>query len=206
MSRGKRDLARFLFLEFLDPEINTLLSSLRRTFDDRESNTGIHITIRGPYYEAIRGEDIRKYEKILCREPILIHGIDMFRNPDEVVVFIRVHSVALSEVWWKPDFPKERYGFNPHISLFKSKNVELALAVLNFLKKEELKLISHKFRLIPFSSRQMELFPYSAVPKKPSFSELANRRLVRPDILRRAAGVVEGYREECVEHALTHAT
>ena len=146
MSRDKRGPARFLFLEVLDPEINALLSSLRRTFDDRESSSGIHITIRGPYYEEIRGKDIKKYEQIIRRDPILIHGIDMFRNPDEIVVFIRVHSVALSEVWWKPDFPKERYGFNPHISLFKSENVELALAVLNFLKKEELKLISHNFR------------------------------------------------------------
>ena len=206
MNKGRIGPPRFLFLEFLDAEINTLLTSLRRTFADGETNSGIHITVRGPYYDEISGTDIVKFERIVKRDPILIHGIDIFENPGENIVYIRVHSNALKEIWWKPDFPKEKFGFNPHISLSKSSDLRFALTVSEFLKKEEIKLVCHDFRLVPFSSRQLELFPFESVPEKPHFDELSKRRLVKPDVLQRATRVVEEYRRKVFDINVVHAT
>ena len=206
MNTRKRSTYRFLFLEFLDPEINTFLLGLQHAFSGRETSSGIHITVRGPYYDEIPGKDIEKYESIVRRDPILIHGIDMFQNARENVVFIRVHSDALEEIWWKPDFPKQKYGFHPHISLYKTSDIQLATLVLRFLKNEEIQLICHDFRLVPFSSKQMELFPFDAIPQKGNFSELLSRRRVRPGVLQRAARVVDDYRRKCVDSEFVHVT
>ena len=206
MNTEKKGLRRFLFLEFLDPEINALLTCLQRAFGDNENNTGIHITVRGPYYSSISGKHIEKFERIVQRDPILIHGIGMFRNPEKNVVFIRVHSDALKNIWWKPDYPRSQYGFNPHISLYRTSDVDLASVIVNFLDKEGIKLICHDFRLVMFSSKQGELFPFRTVPTMRSFPELSNRLLVRSDIVQRAAKLMEEYRRSRVDDSMVAAT
>ena len=187
----------FIFLEFLDSEINALLSGLRHEFGNSETETDIHITVRGPYYKRISKKDITKYERIICDDPILIHGVDIFRNRTENIVYIRVHSNSLKKIWWKPDFPINEFGFNPHISLHRTPDVEFAKTILDFLKKENMKLICHEFRLIPFASKQGDFFPFDSISHDRNFWTLSNRGLVRPDILHRAANIVKDYRKRC---------
>ena len=195
MSSQSKNPPNFIFLEFLDPEINTLLSGLKHEFGNSETGNDIHITVRGPYYRRIPREDIAKYERIVRDDPILIHGVDMFQNHGESVVCIRVCSDSLKKIWWKPDFPVEKFGFNPHISLHRTSDVKFAKIILDFLKKEDLKLICHEFHLVPFASKQKDFFPIKSTPRDSCFRELSNRGLVHPDILHRAANVVEEYRK-----------
>ena len=184
----------YLFLELLDPAINDLLFRLRREFTEGTINSSIHITIRGPYRKRIAPETFEKCEQKLNNEPILIYGIGMFENPDEYVVYIRVSGGRLSEVCWKPDFPKKIYGCNPHISLYKGTDKELAEKVLDFLDKEPLKLICKNYRLTHYTPKQSELFPVESMkfedyPMKPS-----NDYLVNSDIVERAAELVQSHR------------
>ena len=195
-----------MFLEFIDPEVNALLSGLQRVFGKPKKTSNIHITVRGPYSAELSENEIERFNNIVREDPILIHGIGMFRNSEENVVFIRVTSNALKKIWWKPDFPKKQFGFNPHISLHKTTNLEYAEVISNFLSEEDIKLICHRFRLVNYFSRQGELFPSNPTPRSDDFRELANRQLIRPDILLRASRVVEAYRRKFVDNELAHST
>ena len=176
-----------------------------REFGNSKAESSIHITVRGPYSRRISEKDIAKFERIVRGDTILIHGIDVFRNQTENVVYIRVRSDSLEKIWWKPDFPVEKFGFNPHISLHKTPDMEFVNTITDFLKNEDIKLICHDFRLVPFSSKQGDFFPLDPAPRDLYFRELSNRRLVRPDILYRAANVVEKYRRKCANNDIVHA-
>ena len=184
----------FLFLELLDPVINDLLFRLRHEFTEGSLNSNIHVTIRGPYRKKITPETITKCGQLLDCEPILIHGIDMFENPDAYVVYIKVSGNRLREVCWKPEFPKKTYGCNPHISLYRGTDKELAEKVLDFLHKEPLKLICRDFKLTPYTSKQLALFPPKNTPFERYLLQPSNDYLVKPDIVQRAANLVHSHR------------
>ena len=184
----------FLFLELLDPVINGLLFRLRSELTEGSYSSNIHVTIRGPYTNKITPKVINKFGQVLNCEPILIHGIDMFENPDEYVVYIKVTGDRLTEVCWKPDYPKSIYGSNPHITLYRGTDKELAEKVLKFLKKEPLKLVCKNYRLTPYTSKQPELFPSEIKPFEPFLLQPSNNYLVNPDIVERAAELVHSHR------------
>lgn len=188
---------KFLFLEFLDPAINGLLLGLRREFTSETLHSGIHVTVRGPYKSAIRESVIRRFQNLLEAEPILIHGIGMFSNPGEYVVYIRVSSNRLRSIWWKPDYPKSKFGFNPHISLYRGSDKILAEKIREFLDSEGLALICTEFRLTPYTSKQTELFSLEKLPVEHLFLRLSNLRLVRADIIQRAANLVRSHQRTC---------
>lgn len=195
MKKPHKGPPRFLFLEFLDSNINGLLHGLRYEFIGENIDTGIHITIRGPYEEQIPGDEILKYQQALDEEPILIQGVGVFHNPKEIVVYTKISSPQLRQIWWKPDYPTKKFGYNPHISLYKGSDVGLAKKIHDFLLNEKLTLVCHNFRLTPYVSKQGELFPFEEVPKERHFLRLSNRRIVRPDILQRAHNVVLNHRK-----------
>jgi len=80
MKHKAPELKQFLFLEFLDPEINGLLYGLRTAFSDDKRHTNIHITVRGPYNKKISGEQLKKFSVLLNKDPLLIHGVGMFEK------------------------------------------------------------------------------------------------------------------------------
>ena len=194
MRRKSKSAQQFIFLELLDPEINGLLCRLRAAFSDEKAFTNIHITVRGPYRNMISEEEIKKYRELLSDEPILIHGINMFKNPGRYVVYIGVSCERLKQIWWKPDYPAKTFGFNPHISLYVGSDQLLAEKIQYFLKKEGLKLLCRDFRLTPYTSRQTEMFPLDPAPVERLFLALSNRRLVRADIVQRAENIVSSHR------------
>ncbi len=195
MKHKAPELKQFLFLEFLDPEINGLLYGLRTAFSDDKRHTNIHITVRGPYNKKISGEQLKKFSVLLNKDPLLIHGVGMFENDGNYVVYIRVSGKWLGELWWKPDYPIEKYGFNPHISLYIGSDRILAEKIRQFLKKEGLKLLCRDFRITPYTSRQTDMFPHEPLPIKHNFPKISYHRLVKPDIIRRAKNIVSVHRQ-----------
>ena len=184
----------FLFLELLDPVINGLLFKLRRELTRGLLISGIHVTIRGPYKTKIASKTVEQVGRILNGEPILIHGIGMFENPNEYVVYIKVAGGRLTEVCRKPDFPKKTYGCNPHISLYRGADKEFADKVQTFLKKEPLTLVCKEYRLIPYTSKQAELFSLDSKSFKPFPPRPSDDYLANPDIVERAAELVHSHR------------
>lgn len=198
MRRKSKNPAYFVLLELLDPDINALLAGLRRAFDCPARGPGIHITLRGPYYNynKITKEDISGFERTLSQDPITIQGIDMFQNETENIVYIGAYSNSLKQVWWKPDFPFKDFGFHPHISLYKTPDLAFARTISDFLRGEGIKLLCNDFRLTTYTSKQQYLFPTDPLPHGRCFRRLSDLGLVHSDILHRATKLVEKYRTE----------
>lgn len=182
---------RFVFLEFLDEEVNCVLHGLRNEFNSEDASSDIHITIQGPFYGEIKRSDLEHVQSVLEKEPILLDGFGIFSNDKEYVVYMKVQSPRLKDVWWKPDYPIEKFGFNPHISLYKGRNKKLAEMILQFLRDQNLKFLLRSFRVTQFASKQSELFPAEKPPRANQFLSLANKGLVKPNLLQKAANLVK---------------
>ncbi len=163
-----------------------MLYGLRKEFGGEEKNQPIHITIQGPYAETIDKNEIESCERILEEDALLIQGAGIFENKGISSVFMKVSSGNLRKVWKKPDYPVKRYGFHPHITMYTGKNSTYAREINNFLRKENIALLSHDFRLVQYTSRQIELFSPDPAPIERCFLELTNKRIIKDGILQRA--------------------
>jgi len=182
--------SNFMFLEFTDEEIVYLLSSLREIFSQKSSQANVHITVRGPYLKSITDEEIGRAKKIIKHDVFLIAGVGRFDNFKHTV-YLKVRSDNLEKIWDKPDFPKSKYGFNPHITMYDGEDSRLADEIYSFLEKERLELLCQSFKLTPYVSKQIPLFVEDNGVKGRHFLELSNRKRVRADILERAYKVVK---------------
>lgn len=115
----------------------------------------------------------------------------MFSNPNEFVVYLQVNSPRLRKVWWKPEYSIREYGFNPHLSLYRGPDANLARILEQFLKHEELEILTSEFRIVRQVSKQV---PIDDLPrtKWPEVEMLIGGH-VRPNLLARLQTVVERY-------------
>ena len=187
---------RFLFLELLDPEIHALINGLRHEFGQKKSTSNLHITVRGPYKNSIPKKSVENFSRILSGDAILIHSAGLFVNDGVYVVYVKINSENLKKIWWKPDYPVKQYGFNPHISLYIGRDKYLANEIHEFLRREKLKVLCREFKLTEYVTKQGRIFADVDIPKEKHFLELSNRRLVRADILQRAANLVNNYQKK----------
>src|ERR1700729_2120407 len=107
-----------IFLEITDPEINALIREIRDIADERAPHNNVHITFRGPYDKPVPPANLRRYERLLASDPIVLNGVGMFPGPQRTVIYLKVQHPKLRQLWWKPDFPISKFGFNPHITLY----------------------------------------------------------------------------------------
>lgn len=175
---------RFVFLEIRDPELNALIGWLREAAMGTPSRHNVHITIRGPYSSEIPEAQIARYQQVLRSDPIVFEGVGAFTAGERRVVYIKVQHPKLRQVWWKPDFPIKKFGFNPHITIFEGSDAHRAQTVLDFLQKERLQLLTWDFEVTSRVSDHRDMFG-EAVRKAEPFLKLVNRGLVRADVINR---------------------
>lgn len=180
---------RFVFLEILDPEINALVGWLREAAMGAPSHHNVHITIRGPYDREILRAQLERYQTALSADPIVLEGVGSFQVGPRYVVYLKVQHPKLRKVWWKPDFPIKNYGFNPHITIFEGDDELRARAVLEFLRKEKLSLLTWNFEVAARTSDHRELFG-ERQREAALFLDLVNKGQVRADILNRLERVL----------------
>jgi len=189
----KETTKEFLFLEFLDPEINALLTGLRKEFSEKISHSNIHITVRGPYKKRLTKIQIDKIWRKIKNDIILICDTGLFNNCGFYIVYLKVKSENLRGIWWKPDFQVSKHGFNPHITMYQGNNKELAHKIKKFLGEENIQLLCSQFDLTPYVSKQETLF------KKSDSTEMSNKQFlglihlgkIKADILQRAHNLVK---------------
>jgi 2'-5' RNA ligase len=175
---------RFVFLEIRDPEINALVGWLREAAMGTPSRHTVHITIRGPYSREVPKEQLARYHAVLRKDPIVLEGFDSFQAGARHVVYLKVQHPKLRQVWWKPDFPIQTYGFNPHITIFEGTDERRAHAALEFLSKERLTVLTWDFEVTARVSDHRDLFTEPQRKEEP-FLKLVNKGLVRADIVNR---------------------
>ena len=172
----------FVFLEFTDPDLNALVSGIRETATGNAPTTNVHITVRGPYSTPIRPEQLRRYHRTLARDPILLDGYGLFRVDKRFIVYVKVQHPKLRQVWWKPDFPISRYGFNPHVTLYEGPDSDRAHALLTFLQQESVKYVTWDFCVTAYVSDHRDLFA-SPHPLQRHFLKLSRLGTVKPNFL-----------------------
>lgn len=124
-----------LTLEVKDKKIQDLFADLHSRFDRvGKVPSRPHVTIRGPYKTPVSSETSKQVSQRLSENSKLrLAGVGRFELPDCHVVYLLVSGDALRRVWWKPDFPINQFGFNPHITVFKGdkESADLVFKALN---------------------------------------------------------------------------
>ena len=146
----------FVLLELLDPTVNAFLWRVREMLGRKPSRSPIHVTIRGPYEEP-KTDVLESVARALRQDVFRIAGVGRFTNGDDQVVFFRVDSPHLRSVWWKRDYPIERFGFEPHITLYRGRDSKFAALIARFLKSENIELLCAEHRLVWHDPEQPNL-------------------------------------------------
>ena len=184
---------RFLVLELLDSEIVVFLARLREALG-ANTKSSIHVTVRGPYFECIRGDDVREYERLMEGTSVLLQGFRTFENSNESIVYLRAHNSRLKKIWWKPDFPQSQFGFNPHVSICRTTDRQYARRVCRFLNSQNVQLECKHFHLVPLTSKQEELFPFGSTSTSAPKQEVSSQTsIVRSDVIRAAVNLTVDY-------------
>ena len=136
-----------MFLEIVHREIGALLWRMQWIIMGAEPRHPVHLTVRGPYRREVGRRVLDKYRRTLCNDTLRIGDVGRFTNPGQEVVFFGVDSPNLRRVWWKPNYPIKRYGYTPHISLYRGTDAAYANCVAGFLKRERLSLVCDEYRL-----------------------------------------------------------
>lgn len=103
----------FYVLHIPNYEIRACVNTIRLLADPSEKWPA-HITVRGPYEQAIECEELNKTLEGNC---ITIRGLGRFRGAGQRTVFFQCDGTRLGLVWEKKDFP-----YNPHITLYDGKS------------------------------------------------------------------------------------
>ncbi len=140
---------KLLLLNIEDNELNELFTGLQELFNKKRSKSIPHITLRGPYNESPSKKTIDMLHNSLIKTklPLQIKGVDMFKNNNTYVVYLKVYQEKIEKTSWKKDYPKKKYGFNPHISIYNGKDEALANKILFFLKNENLSFECNEYSL-----------------------------------------------------------
>jgi 2'-5' RNA ligase len=147
----------FVFLEIGDPEIDALISGIRTIATGKRPKAVPHVTLRGPYSKQVPAEQLDRYARILSSDPLVLNGIGSFSRPHHITVFVRVQHSKLQQVWWKPDFPPKKFGFNPHVTLYEGDDIARGQRLLDFLTSEDIKLLTWKYFHCPLCFRSQRL-------------------------------------------------
>lgn len=148
----------FLLLELVDPQINAFFSFIWSTLGNSTKPKRAHITLRGPYKNTIPKQTINSCKSLLHYDVLSIYGIGLFINEYEKVVYFKVKSPYLRDAWWKPDYPIGKYGFEPHISIYRGNDETLARLVYEFMLGENIELVCAEHRVIINKVHEGSLF------------------------------------------------
>ena len=113
----------------MDKRVQAHLDAIKY-FCDPKQKTPAHITVRGPYADAI---DVRQFSSIIEGARASIVGPGIFFREKQNTVFLATGLHGLRSIWHKPDF-----NFKPHITLYDGPSREFASSLRDVLRKHRL--------------------------------------------------------------------
>jgi len=190
----------FVFLELTDRGINALFLGIAEILYGQRPSRAPHMTLRGPYKKSIPESHFQEFAERLKGAVLEIGRVGRFRNGSEHVVYLGVDCPSIKRVWWKPDYPVSKYGRNPHFTIYRGDDVDLADTVERFFKHEDLQMQSSEFRLVRYVSKQNLIFDDEVPFARYSFHELIVGN-VSSNILDRFALAVQRCRRRNAQRA-----
>lgn len=147
----------FIFLEFTNPAVRSLLTDLRNTLYGAIQRDPVHVTVCGPYKEQPSVQSLESKANALHGEFVNLRDIGKFKTTKGYIVYINAYSRIFQDIWWKPDFKKK--GRIPHLTLFETTDLGKAKAVILFLESEKIEIVTHNLDLTVYTSKQSALWP-----------------------------------------------
>lgn len=187
----------FLFLEITDPDVNAFFGDLLLEINNVIPDEPVHLTIRGPYRDRISHTEIMDCREHLKHDVLRISGVGRFSNPGEEVVYFGVDSSNLRRVWWKPDYPITRFGFNPHLSVYRGSDRQLAAELAAFLESQDIELLCSEFEVVPVMGRQMNLLS-ADIRRSSTHSRFMDSNRLSPRFFADLVNLLDSHREEAV--------
>lgn len=138
----------FVFLEILDPDFNYFYETFAEIVTGIRPRKPPHLTVRGPYDSPISAQAMQSFNKGLGSSVLEISSVGRFSNHDEEVVYLKVSGGSLRSIWWKPDYPISKFGYNPHISLYRGDDHWLAEKLERFGPLRRVKFLCAEYRLV----------------------------------------------------------
>lgn len=153
----------FVFVEFSDLEVHNFLDRLRIAFSAAPFHDTPHVTVRGPYLAPPEPKLIEGLSDRLHGQGVLIADVGMFQTGKGYAVFLYAKSKLFDEVWWKPDFSVPSNRRIPHVTIYESNHREKATAVMDFLRAEQIEIVTYGVELTVYTSKQQTLLPADEV-------------------------------------------
>jgi hypothetical protein len=154
--------SNFVFLVLQDSSVIGVLEFMRQTLGGTWSGPP-HVTLQGPLPEKVTSERIENIRKILRNDMVLLANPGYFETPGKAVFFYSATSPNMRKVWYKPDYPIEKYGFNPHVTLYEGPEIDRVRRAAEFLRREPVEMICRNFDITAYVSKQQEMFPEQPV-------------------------------------------
>lgn len=165
----------FVFIVFRDPVAVGAIHFLSSAFGGSRVDLP-HLTIQGPYEEKVDLSKIVSIKKKISNDIFFVGNPGKFKTAKGCALFFRVSSDNLRRVWDKPDFPIDKFGFNPHITIYEGPDEARVDAALAFLKRYRLELLCREFDVVQYVPRQSDMFPNLGVgPDEHAISKLSSQ-------------------------------
>ena len=178
-----------MFLEFTNPEVLSLLTSLRDTLHGAPQRDPVHITVRGPYKEAPGQQAVEAQARALEGNSVMLMDVGTFETNKGHVVFLNAYSRIFDEIWWKPDYRDQKK--RPHLTLLETLDHREAREAKKFLQSERLEIVTSALSLTVYTSRQRSLWRDQQAPRTSKCLSPTERILVSDGILSRALQLKE---------------
>ena len=183
----------FIFLEFSDPIVRSLLTNLRNALHGAIQRDPVHVTVRGPYKDVPKKEFLETKANVIAGDFVLLADIGMFETRKGYAIFLNAQSRIFDAVWWKPDFKAQEK--KPHVTLFETGSYKEAVAVHDFLKSEKIEIVTSALDLTVYTSKQSALFNDLHASLGGDTHACTDRLLVKPGIIDRASMLRELLKE-----------
>ncbi len=182
---------KFLFIEILDEELVSLFQGLKSIFNDQESTSPIHITVKGPQKSNFKATSFNNFSD--RDHPLVISQSDCFSYLRKYFVHFKVQIPEMEkyQLWYKPAFPTEK---NPHITVCETSDEDFSKDIVMFLNKEVGDLLCKNYEFLQYTPSQHDMIIAMAYEKKKNIDDasvpnLINTGKVRKGLFARAREV-----------------
>jgi 2'-5' RNA ligase len=132
-----------ILLNIYDKELEYFIDKFCILHHIKKPSLVPHVTIQGPFIKEKRksfsstkiATKLNTYIRTINRKGNSIHinGVGMFQNDEIYIIYLKVYpDEELKMITNKTDYPIQKYGFNPHITIATTKNRDEAI----YIKKE----------------------------------------------------------------------
>lgn len=147
----------FLYIEFTNKKTREFLHSLMNVLSEKNNSDIPHVTIRGPYNEIPSDHEFEEVSKSIENDFLCLRDPNIIHLDNSYIIYLTVYSKNLDRIWWKPDYLGKKYKKINHVTLVEVSSFDKAQIILNFLRQENINIVTHGLALSLHTIRQRKI-------------------------------------------------